>query len=137
MSELVLREDREGAATLTLNRPGEVERAHQGGVRGARGRTSMPCARETRKIGLVILRGAGGNFSAGYDMEEVLDHVRAHAKPHFDSEVIEKLAEPAAAGDLRRRGPLLHRRAGARAGGRPHRRDRVRAVLATPMRAGG
>jgi len=43
-------------------------------------------------VGLVIVRGAGGNFSSGYDMEEVLDFVRARAKPHFHSEVIEKLA---------------------------------------------
>ena len=40
----------------------------------------------------MILRGAGGNFSAGYDMEEVLEHVKAHAKPHFHSEVIQKIA---------------------------------------------
>ena len=43
-------------------------------------------------IGLVILRGAGANFSAGYDMNEVLEHVKAHAKPHFHSEVIQKIA---------------------------------------------
>ena len=39
------------------------------------------------------MRGAGANFSAGYDMHEVLEHVRAHAKPHFHSEVIQKLAD--------------------------------------------
>jgi enoyl-CoA hydratase len=49
--------------------------------------------REAKKIGLVILRGAGGNFSAGYDMEEVLEYVNAHAKPHFHSEVIQRIAD--------------------------------------------
>jgi enoyl-CoA hydratase len=49
-------------------------------------------ARETRTVGLVVLRGAGGNFSTGYDMREVLEQVKAHAKPHYHSEVIEKLA---------------------------------------------
>ena len=49
-------------------------------------------ARETKTIGLVILRGAGANFSAGYDMSEVLEHVKARAKPHFHSEVIQKIA---------------------------------------------
>ncbi|MGH8230714.1 MAG: enoyl-CoA hydratase/isomerase family protein [Steroidobacteraceae bacterium] len=49
-------------------------------------------ARDTRSIGLVIVRGAGGNFSAGYDMEEVRTYVRARAKPHFHSEVIDKVA---------------------------------------------
>ena len=49
-------------------------------------------ARAVRTVGVVILRGAGGNFSSGYDMQEVLAYVRAHAKPHFNSEVIEKVA---------------------------------------------
>jgi hypothetical protein len=40
----------------------------------------------------VILRGAGGNFSSGYDMNEVLEHVKAHAKPHFHSRSSTKLA---------------------------------------------
>jgi enoyl-CoA hydratase len=41
---------------------------------------------------VVVLRGAAGNFSAGYEMSEVLDYVKAHAKPHYHSEVINKLA---------------------------------------------
>jgi enoyl-CoA hydratase/carnithine racemase len=49
-------------------------------------------ARERKKVGLVVLRGSGGHFSAGYDMSEVLEHVKAHAKPHFHSEVIQKVA---------------------------------------------
>ncbi len=70
-------------------------------------------ARETRTIGLVILRGAGANFSSGYDMTEVLDHVRAHAKPHFHSEVIQKIANLPQTGDFRRARPLLDRSVGA------------------------
>ena len=52
----------------------------------------MPLRARRRKSVLVILRGAGANFSAGYDMHEVLEHVKAHAKPHFHSEVIQKIA---------------------------------------------
>jgi enoyl-CoA hydratase len=91
MNDLVRREDRGGAATLWLNRPEkcnaltkqvfEALEEHVDGI-----------ARETRTIGLVVLRGAGNNFSAGYDMNEVLEHVKAHAKPHFHSEVIQKIA---------------------------------------------
>jgi enoyl-CoA hydratase len=91
MTNLVLRENSHGAATLTLNRPGKCN-ALTKDVFEALDEHLDAIARETRTIGLVILRGAGGNFSAGYDMPEVLEYVRAHAKPHFNSEVIEKMA---------------------------------------------
>ena len=91
MDSLVLRTDEPGAVTLTLNRPEKLN-ALSKEVLESLERQLDAVARETRKVGLVILRGAGGNFSSGYDMEEVLDFVRARAKPHFHSEVIEKLA---------------------------------------------
>jgi enoyl-CoA hydratase/carnithine racemase len=91
MNNLVRRENDGGVATLTLNRPEKLNAlskdmfeeldVHVGDI-----------ARERRTIGLVILRGAGSHFSAGYDMNEVLEHVHAHAKPHFHSEVIRKVA---------------------------------------------
>ena len=91
MSNLVRRENSGGAATLTLNRP-EKFNALSKDVFEALDEHVDAIARETKKIGLVILRGAGANFSAGYDMNEVLEHVKAHAKPHFHSEVIQKIA---------------------------------------------
>ncbi len=86
-------------------------------------------ARETKTIGLVILRGAGGNFSAGYDMHEVLEHVKAHAKPHFHSEVIQKLANLPQPVISAVQGHCSTGRAGTRAGGRSDRRCRIRAIL--------
>ena len=91
MNDLVRRENNAGAATLTLNRPEKLN-ALSKDVFEALEEHVDAIARETRTIGLVILRGAGENFSAGYDMNEVLEHVKAHAKPHFHSEVIQKLA---------------------------------------------
>jgi enoyl-CoA hydratase/carnithine racemase len=91
MSDLVLREDRDGAAILTLNRPEKLNALTKDVFEALEAHVDS-LARESRKVGLVIVRGAGGNFSAGYDMQEVLTYVRAHAKPHFNSEVIEKLA---------------------------------------------
>ncbi|MDR3416709.1 MAG: enoyl-CoA hydratase/isomerase family protein [Nevskia sp.] len=91
MNELVLRQDEDGAATLTLNRPDKLN-ALTKDVFEALDEHIEAIARDTRKVGLVILRGAGGNFSAGYDMAEVLQHVKAHAKPHYHSEVIDKLS---------------------------------------------
>ena len=91
MNNLILREDRDGVAILTLNRPEklnalskEVFEALDEQVRGI--------ARQTKTVGLVVLRGAQGNFSGGYDMNEVLDYVKANAKPHYHSEVINRLA---------------------------------------------
>jgi enoyl-CoA hydratase len=91
MNDLVLRENKRGVAVLTMNRPErlnalskdlfEVLEMHVDAI-----------AREIKTIGLVVLRGAGGNFSAGYDMTETLQLVKARAKPHFHSEVIDKLA---------------------------------------------
>jgi len=91
MSNLVLREDKGGAATLTLNRPDKLNALSKAVFEDLEEHIDA-IARETRTVGLVVLRGAGANFSAGYDMHEVLAHVRAHAKPHFHSEVIQKLA---------------------------------------------
>jgi enoyl-CoA hydratase/carnithine racemase len=91
MSHLVLRENKDGVATLTLNRPQKLNALNKE-VFEALNVHVTAIARENRTIGLVILRGAGDNFSAGYDMREVLDHVKAHAKPHFYSEVINKIA---------------------------------------------
>ena len=91
MNNLVRRENDAGTAILTLNRPEKLN-ALTKDVFEALDDHLDTIARETRTIGLVILRGAGGHFSSGYDMREVLDHVKAHAKPHFHSEVIQKLA---------------------------------------------
>ena len=92
MSSLVRREDSGGAATLWLNRPEKLNALNKD-LFEALDEHVEAIARETRTIGLVIVRGAGANFSAGYDMNEVLEHVKAHAKPHFHSEVIQKIAD--------------------------------------------
>ena len=92
MNHLVLRENSGGVATLTLNRPEKLN-ALSKDVFEALDEHVVAIARETKKIGVVVLRGAGANFSAGYDMHEVLEHVKAHAKPHFHSEVIQKIAD--------------------------------------------
>jgi enoyl-CoA hydratase len=91
MNSLVVRKDTHGIATLTLNRPDKCN-ALSKEVFEALNDHVEAIARETRTIGLVVLRGAGDNFSAGYDMTEVLQYVKANAKPHFHSEVIDKLA---------------------------------------------
>jgi enoyl-CoA hydratase len=91
MSSLVLREDHDGVATLTLNRPEKLN-ALSKDVFEALEEHVHAIGRQTKTVGVVVLRGAQGNFSSGYDMNEVLDYVKAGAKPHYHSEVIDKLA---------------------------------------------
>ena len=91
MSSLVVREDMIGAAILTLNRPEKLN-ALSKAMFEALDEHIEAIARSTKTIGLVVLRGAGGNFSAGYDLTEVLAYVKARAKPHYYSEVIDKVA---------------------------------------------
>ena len=91
MNSLVRRENDGGVATLTLNRPEKLNALSKDMFEELNVHVDA-IARERRKIGLVVLRGAGGHFSAGYDMSEVLGLVKAHAKPHFHAEVIQKVA---------------------------------------------
>jgi enoyl-CoA hydratase len=91
MSSLVLREDHDGVATLTLNRPEKLNALSKDVFEELEEHVNA-IRRQTKIVGVVVLRGAQGNFSAGYDMNEVLDYVKAGAKPHYHSEVIDKLA---------------------------------------------
>lgn len=91
MSDLVLREDHDGVATLTLNRPDKLN-ALSKDVFEALEEHVHAIGRQTKTVGVVVVRGAHGNFSSGYDMDEVLDYVKADAKPHYHSEVIDQLA---------------------------------------------
>ena len=89
MNKLVLREDRDGVATLTLNRPEALNamspsmfvelRAHLDAI-----------ARETEAVGCVVLQGAGKSFSAGNDIKAILAGDRAPS-PHFQAETIDAL----------------------------------------------
>ena len=91
MNDLVLRENRDGAAILTLNRPEKLNALSKDMVAALEAHVES-LERETKTIGLVILRGAAGNFSSGHDMNEVLSQVKAHAKPFYYVEVIDKVA---------------------------------------------
>ena len=91
MNDLVLRENRAGAAILTLNRPEKLNALSKEMIEALEAHVAA-IERETKTIGLVILRGAAGNFSSGHDMKEVLSQVKAHAKPHHYVEVIDQVA---------------------------------------------
>lgn len=89
MSELVLRSDSVGVATLTLNRPESLNalspsmfvelRAHIDAI-----------ASQPDSIGCVILRGAGRSFSAGNDIKAIQSGDRAPSA-HFQADTISAL----------------------------------------------
>lgn len=86
---LVLRQDSNGIATLTLNRPEALNalspslfvelRSHLDAIAG-----------EVDSVGCVILRGAGRSFSAGNDIKAIQAGERAPS-PHFQAETIEAI----------------------------------------------
>lgn len=90
MSSLVLREDRDGLAVLTLNRPEKLN-ALTVALFAELGEHVSRIASETDRIGMVILRGAGKCFSAGHDLADIAQGERP-PKPSFQADVIEALA---------------------------------------------
>ena len=69
MSDLVLRHDSDGLATLTLNRPGKLNALTVGMFRELRQHV-LDLKRDER-TGCVVLRGAGRCFSAGHDLSDI------------------------------------------------------------------
>lgn len=66
---LVLREDRDGVATLTLNRP-KARNALSVGLMTAL-QQELDAINEDRSVRVVILTGAGPAFCAGHDLKEM------------------------------------------------------------------
>lgn len=89
MSDLVLREDAEGVATLTLNRP-EVLNALSPTLFVELRDHVERIAEQTESVGCVILRGAGRSFSAGNDLRAIEAGERAPS-PHFQAETLERI----------------------------------------------
>ncbi len=90
MTDLVLREDRNGCATLTLNRPDKLN-ALNVEVFIALDAHVKALAAQTDAVGLVIVRGAGRCFSAGHDLGDIASGEKL-PEPFYQSKVIERLA---------------------------------------------
>jgi enoyl-CoA hydratase len=90
MTNLVLRRDQDGCATLTLNRPDKLNALNIPLFQELRAHVDA-LAQEKDKIGLVVLRGAGKCFSAGHDMKDLAAGEKT-PKSHYQAETIETLA---------------------------------------------
>jgi enoyl-CoA hydratase len=90
MSGLVLREDKDGLATLTLNRPEKLNALNVELLLELSAHVDR-IAQETDSIGLVVVRGAGKCFSAGHDLADIF-HGQRPPRPHFEGQTVERLA---------------------------------------------
>ncbi len=90
MDDLVIREDRDGAATLILNRPDKLNALNVDLFRALDAQVER-LEGETETTGLVIVRGAGRCFSAGHDLGDIAAGERL-PRPNFQAGIIERLA---------------------------------------------
>jgi enoyl-CoA hydratase/carnithine racemase len=90
MDELVIREDRDDAATLILNRPDKLNALNVDLFRALDAQVAR-LEDETESVGLVIVRGAGRCFSAGHDLGDIAAGERL-PRPNFQAGIIERLA---------------------------------------------
>ncbi|MEZ5709224.1 MAG: enoyl-CoA hydratase/isomerase family protein [Blastomonas sp.] len=74
-TDLVLRKDKDGVCTLTLNRPEARNAVNRELFRVLRNHV-RDLEENGDAIGIVVLRGAGGHFCAGHDLK---------SKPHADA----------------------------------------------------
>jgi enoyl-CoA hydratase/carnithine racemase len=88
--ELVLREDRDGVAALTLNRPDKLNAITRDMLTARRRHPDDLAADET--VGCVIVRGARRCFGAGHDLADTgrTDEGRWR---HFDAETVDALEQ--------------------------------------------
>jgi enoyl-CoA hydratase len=87
----LLREDRAGAAILTINRPEKLNALDVAFFIELRAEVER-LAQQTETVGLVVLRGAGRCFSAGHDLDDIAAGERL-PEPHFQARTIQRLAE--------------------------------------------
>ncbi len=90
MGELVIREDRGGAATLFLNRPEKLNALNVDLFSALESHVDA-IADQIETVGLVVVRGAGRCFSAGNDLADIAAGQRP-PRPNFQGQIIEKLA---------------------------------------------
>ena len=94
MAKLVERQDADGVATLTLNRPGKLNALTVGMFRDLR--AHVEALRDDTGIGCVILRGAGKCFSAGHDLADIAEGEAVPSRGwHSETlRLMEKLPQP-------------------------------------------
>lgn len=94
MTDLVIRDNNDGLAVLTLNRPDKLNSLTVGVFKQLRQHISD--IRRDETIGCVILRGAGKCFSAGHDLNDISEGEEVPSRGwHSETlRMMEKLPQP-------------------------------------------
>lgn len=85
---LVIREDTDGIATLTLNRPEKLNAITPGLMIELR--RHLEQIEKDGNVGCVVLAGAGRSFCAGHDLGSIAEGEKAPSR-HFEAETIDAL----------------------------------------------
>ena len=85
---LVTREDKEGVATLTLNRPEKLNAINIPLMMELR--AQIDSVAHDASVGCVVLTGAGRSFCAGHDLGSIAEAERPPSR-HFEPETIDAL----------------------------------------------
>lgn len=91
MTDLVMREDIDGIAVLTLNRPDKLNALNVALFQNLLDHIKE-IAVQADSIGCVVLKGAGRCFSAGHDLGDIAAGEKL-PRPNFQAKVIEALTE--------------------------------------------
>jgi len=86
--DLVIRSDRDGVATLTLNRPDKLNALNPAVFVELRNHVDAIAGDDS--VGCVVLTGAGRAFCAGHDLDAIASGERAPSR-HFEPETIDAL----------------------------------------------
>lgn len=91
MTDLVMREDIDGIAVLTLNRPDKLNALNVALFQNLLDHIK-DIVGQADSIGCVVLKGAGRCFSAGHDLGDIAAGEKL-PRPNFQAKVIEALTE--------------------------------------------
>jgi len=90
MGDLVVREDKNGVATLTINRPDKLNALNVAVFQSLETHIKA-LEKEIETVGCIVLRGGGRCFSAGHDLKDI-EAGEKLPRPNFQAHVIERLA---------------------------------------------
>lgn len=91
MSDLVLREEKDGLCTLTLNRPHKLNALNYDVFKALAAHIDH-VERNKAEIGCVLLRGTGRSFCAGHDLDDISGGGEGGDVARFESRTIERLS---------------------------------------------